>query len=226
MIWDFFDEIFCINLYSRDDRLVKSKKLFNELNIPITYHRVKKHPISGEIGCFESHLEIINYAYEKGSNNILIFEDDFITSPLYNIELIQEAVDFMDRNISWEIFYFGHQPDILWSSSNVVSPNIVKTHSTLNHSYAVSRKFMEKMYKQKYDGISIDKVFVKNDYSYALYPMPFYQDDIPTSKPIRYMRFFEFYSYYINHSVIELIIIISILIICIIICFRYYDKLV
>jgi len=224
MVWDFFDEIFCINLFSRDDRLEKSKKRFKNLGIPVTYHRVKKHPINGEIGCFESHLEIINYSYEKGYNNILIFEDDFIPSPSYKPELIQEAVDFMERNKSWEIFYFGHQPDILWSSSNVISRNIIKTHSTLNHSYAISRKFMEKMYKKSYDGIPIDKICLKNDNSYALYPMAFFQDelesDIESSKPIRYMKFFEDYSYYIGYSVTELIFIILFIIISIFVIYK------
>ena len=216
MIWTFFDEIFCINLLSRNDRLKRSKKLFDELNIPITYHRVKKHPMGGEIGCFESHIQIINYAYEKGYNNISIFEDDFIKSPSYNVKLIQEAIDFMERNTSWEIFYFGHQPDIFWNSSKIISSNIIKTHSTLNHSYAISRKFMEKMYNKIYNGEAIDKFFLKNNNSYALYPMIFYQDesdsDIKTSKAIRYMRFFELYSRYINYSIFEIIIFIVIFI--------------
>lgn len=225
MIWDFFDEIFCINLYSRNDRLIQSSKRFKELNIPITYHRVNKHPVSGEIGCFESHLEIINYAYEKQYNNILIFEDDFISSPYYNIKLIEEAIDFMERNTTWEIFYFGHQTDILWKSTSVISPNIIKTFSTLNHSYAISKRFIEKMYKKKYEGLSLDKIFLKNNNSYALYPMAFYQDetdsDIPTSKPIRYMRFIEIYARYINCSIIELIFLFIFIIIVIILIVKF-----
>lgn len=208
MIWDFFDQIFCINLYSRDDRLIKSKEIFDKLNIPVKYFRVNKHPISGEIGCFESHLQLINYGFETGCDHIMIFEDDFIPSPFYSEDLIKKAINFMENNTDWEIFYFGHQPDIFFNSSTNVSPNIIKTHSTLNHSYAVSKRLMKKLYKMEYKGEPIDKLFLKNEHSYALYPMTFYQDDlesdIPTSKPIRYMRFFEIYSYYINYSVVEI----------------------
>lgn len=216
MQWDYFDSIYCINLYSREDKLKKSSTTFRKLNIPVQYYRVNKHPTSGAQGCYESHLNIIRNAYNKGCRNVLIFEDDAIDSSYYDEKLVKIAIDFLKTTPDWEIFYFGHQPDILFNSSNVVSNNIMKTHSTLSHAYAVSRKYMKKILLsgkeiRPYDGTPIDKIYMINNNAYALYPMIFYQDmmgsDIETSKPIRGMRFFECWAYYVNYSVIEVVII-------------------
>lgn len=203
-VWNFFDMIYCINLYSRNDRLDRCKEFFNRMKIPVFFYRVHKHPISGAQGCYESHLSIFKDAYNRGYNNILIFEDDVIESPYFSIDLIQKGIDFMKKDKKWEIFYFGHQPDIFYNTNYPITNNILKTHSTLTHAYAVSKKYIEKMVDLPYFGMAIDKIFLQNKYSYAIYPMVFYQDensvsDIPTSAPIRGLRFTEIYSMYISY---------------------------
>ena len=211
MNWSFFDRIYCINLFTRTDRLEKSKEIFNKLEIPVEYYRVHKHLTDGARGCFESHISIIKKAYYEGCKNVLIFEDDIIESPYFSNLLIKKSIEFL-KITDWELFYFGHQPNILTNSTTVISPNIIKTQSTLTHSYAISRKYMKKLINITYEDIPIDKIYLKNNKSYALYPMAFYQDDsksdIVTSAPITNLHFFESYAYYINYSIIELIILI------------------
>jgi glycosyl transferase family 25 len=111
-MWKFFDAIYCINLYSRDDRMIRCKKMFEMLKIPASFYRVHKHPTDGARGCYESHLSVIRNAYYRGCKNILIFEDDVIESPLFDVKLIEKAIEFMQNNENWDIFYLGHQPDI------------------------------------------------------------------------------------------------------------------
>ena len=212
MIWNFFDGIYCINLDTRDDRLERSKKVFKKLNIPVEYYRVKKHPTNGAEGCFESHLSIIKKAYDDGCENVLIFEDDLIDNSFYDESLIKKAIKFMKKSSVWDIFYFGHIPDIFWKSSDKVCNNIIRTHSFLTHAYVVSRKYMKKLIGRKYKRDAIDEMYSKNKNAYALYPMIFYQDesdsDIPTSPGISIgvCRYFELYSYHVNISILNLIL--------------------
>lgn len=208
-MWNFFDQINCINLYTRNDRLIRSYKVFKKLGIPVIYYRVHKHSTDGVKGCYESHLSVIKNAYYNGCRNLLIFEDDVVESPYFSNKLIEKAINFMKENENWEIFYLGHQPNIFWKSSEVISDEIIKTQSTLTHAYVISRKYMEKIIDRSYDGIAIDQIYLKNQQSYALYPMAFYQDesdsDIPASAPIRGLRFSEIYAYNINYPIINLI---------------------
>ena len=209
-MWDFFDQIKCINLNTRDDKMIESSKVFKKLKIPVEYYRVDKHPTDGARGCYESHLSIIREAYYRGCKNVLIFEDDVIDSPYFEEKIISKAIDFMENNRDWDIFYFGHMPDIFSSSSTSISSNIIKTQSTLTHAYVVSRKYMKQLIDKEYSGIPIDKIYVRNENSYALYPMVFYQSesesDIATSSPIRGLRFSEFYAYHINYSITYLLL--------------------
>ena len=223
-MWKFFDQISCINLYSRDDRLEECQKVFKRLNIPCRVKRFHKHPNDGKKGCYESHLSVIRDAYVKGCENVLIFEDDVIESPYFDESLIEKAIEFMNNNNEWDIFYLGHQPDVFFSSSYAVSDYIMKTSSTLTHAYVMSRKFMKKMLNREYDDTAIDKVYLANENSYALYPMQFYQNesdsDITASAPIRGLRYSEFYAYHINYPILYFItLLISFIILIIVFIF-------
>ncbi len=221
MSWGFFDKIYCINLKTRNDRYKACKKLFRKLSIPVHFHRVDKHPISGAQGCYESHLSIIKDAYDKGYQHILIFEDDIMTNERYSTELLQHAFDFMSTNKDWELFYFGHCPDIMFYKTSNVNKHIMHTYSVLAHAYGVSRRHMEKILNSKhkeYHGIAIDEIYQNNDHSYALYPMIFEQNrevtsDIPTSHPLQGLRFKEDYCYIVNYPIMYWIILLIVIVV-------------
>lgn len=222
-MWE-FDSIVCINLYERDDRMKECEEVFRKLKIPGKVRRFHRNT-DGKRGCYESHLSVIKEAYENGCRNVLVFEDDFIPSPEYDEKYIKKAVEFMKQNDNWDIFYFGHQPDVFFSEAEVVEDNIMKCFSTLTHAYVLSRKFMKKIMNRPYDGTAIDKIFLKNENSYAIYPMQFYQNDsasdIAASAPIRGLRYSELYAYYINYPIFYFLAIFVTMLLIIIIFFIF-----
>lgn len=107
-IYDFFDDIVCINLDISKKRKQHCESIFNKFNIPVRYFTVQKHPYGGIYGCFDSHIQIVKSAYERGLDNILVFEDDVMLSPSYSEEKLAKAVEFMQYSDEWDIFYFGY----------------------------------------------------------------------------------------------------------------------
>ncbi len=75
--FDFFDEMYCINLDSRTDRWEHAQKEFKRAGI---LNRVKRFSaikeVDGRVGIIKSNLSIVKIAKAKGLNNVLVFEDD------------------------------------------------------------------------------------------------------------------------------------------------------
>ena len=105
--FDFFDEIFCINLDSRPDRWASFLKEAKRLGIA---HRVKKFSAivppskDGALGCKLSTLSIIKKAKNKNLKNFLILEDDvvFKKNALKNL-----SVSLSQLPADWDMFYLG-----------------------------------------------------------------------------------------------------------------------
>jgi len=105
--FDYFSEIYCINLDHRTDRWEQAQNEFEKLNIKdrvIRFSAIKEE--DGRLGIIKSNLEIIKLAKKKKLNNVLIFEDDikFINEnkPLENLK---NAIDQI--KIPWQLFYLG-----------------------------------------------------------------------------------------------------------------------
>ena len=107
-IYDFFDDIVCINLDISTDRRDQSIHYLNKLNIPIKFFTAKKHIKGGIYGCFDSHIQILLDAKRRNLNNILVFEDDFIPTASYNEDKLQIAIEFMKNNEEWDIFHLAY----------------------------------------------------------------------------------------------------------------------
>lgn len=107
-IYDFFDDVVCINLDISVDRKEHSQMFFDKFNIPARFYTAKKHPNGGMYGCFESHIEILKDAFARNLNNILVFEDDFLPTESYSEEKLQTAIDFMKSNEDWDILHLGY----------------------------------------------------------------------------------------------------------------------
>jgi GR25 family glycosyltransferase involved in LPS biosynthesis len=152
MGYEIFDDIVCISLEGNTDRQNRVTKVFESLNIHPRFSIAKKNPRGGRVGCFESHIDVIQEAYNKGSQTVLIFEDDVILTPGYNETLLNVATTFMQKNTQWEIFQLG------WGVNGIektpvyllklltmpqIDSNIYKFCAILTHAYAISRKGME-----------------------------------------------------------------------------------
>lgn len=157
MVYDYFEDIVCINLDISFDRRMQSQKYFNEYNIPARFYTVQKHPKGGRYGCFDSHMKIIKDAYERGLNNILVFEDDFMPTAAFTEEKIAEAVHFMRTHDDWDIFYLGygtvkmdnrHLIPTSIVGADVYSINIVQYNPHLTQCLCYSRKAMHKLLQE------------------------------------------------------------------------------
>jgi GR25 family glycosyltransferase involved in LPS biosynthesis len=104
--FDYFKNIYCINLDRRTDRWLDVQEEFKSVGI---LDRVNRFPAiespDGRLGLVKSFLHLFKLAREKNMENILIFEDDvkFINNPLENLDkALKQSVDF-----KWSMFYLG-----------------------------------------------------------------------------------------------------------------------
>ncbi len=175
MLWNKIGPAYCINLRTRKDRFNEASKTFKKLKLNVNFHIVDKHPNGGSQGCFESHIQIITDAYNKGYERCIIFEDDVTPTSKINNKAIRKCIRFMNTNKNWNIFYLGVLPDIRRKKTQVVEDGIYKLQGICTHAYVIHRRLMEKMVNMKYIGITIDYLYMQLDECYAIYPTLFYQ---------------------------------------------------
>jgi hypothetical protein len=138
--FDFFDEIYCINLDKRVDRWNSAKEQFKKLGIvnkvkrfsaiecvdretrnsiaknyykrPIKNRKLSRHklPVCGAIGCATSHIEVIKKAKSNGSKNVFVFEDDFKIFDSF-YEYEEKIILNLNKQKDWELFYAGWEYD-------------------------------------------------------------------------------------------------------------------
>ena len=148
--FDFFEEIYVINLDTRTDRWEHAQKEFEKVGI---LDRVKRYSAikhqDGRIGLILSNLDIIKDAKKRNLKNVLIFEDDFeflVDNPL---EVLQTSLD-RAKDIKWHLFYLGantHQKLIKIAPNLILLKKAFATHS-LAYSELSYNNFI-----YKYDGI-------------------------------------------------------------------------
>ena len=184
-IYKLVDEIYCINLISRPDRYKIMKDFEKEEKIKLNFFRPEKHPEGGRIGCFTSHITIIQNAYDSGKNLILIFEDDIIKTPSYKDICYNEINDFIINNQNWEMLQLGsftfNPIDSLLVPMNTKYKNISQHNSMLASSYIIKRKGMKKIldtYKEYINTEQIDGFYqiIFNKTMYNIIPVIFDQD--------------------------------------------------
>ena len=221
-IWSFFGSIRCINLRSRKDRFEQAQSVFTAYSIPVTWFFTDRHPNGGIQGCFESHLSCISQSYLKGDETCLIFEDDVVDSVYAkNTKLLQEAINFMNNNQTWELFYLGTCPDILGSKTYSVRsyPSVLNMRSLCTHAYVIHRRYMEKIIKTSFSNVPIDYIYLFNQQAYGIYPSIFYQrasgsdisGDFWNLIPVKHLwfRLIEIYAKYINRPIRKIVGILS-----------------
>jgi len=149
--FDYFSEIWCINLPERTDRLEHSMKEFEKAGIQ---DKVKIFPAirepDGRVGVIKSNLAIVKSAKEKNLKNVLIFEDDveFIVD---DPQLCLEKTISQIEGIKWYLFYLGantHQKLIKFKPNLILLKNAFAVHSM-----AYSNLSYDKIIK-KYDGLN------------------------------------------------------------------------
>ncbi|MFD0749288.1 glycosyltransferase family 25 protein [Mucilaginibacter calamicampi] len=110
----FFDQIYCINLESRPDRLAQFKENYAALGtaaISIVKAVNGKEIAAGDwehgpgaLGCRLSHLNIYKEALHSGYSRILVLEDDVVIGRKFRAQLTQLLDCTHD---DWDMIYFG-----------------------------------------------------------------------------------------------------------------------
>ena len=151
-MYDFFDDVVCINLDISEDRRHHAQDIFDHLQIPARFFTVTKHKNGGMYGCFDSHIQIIKDAYKRNLNNILVFEDDFLPTDSYSHENLSNVIHFMKDNNDWDIFYLGysvlkddHNGMSTIINSRYYSKTIVQYNPFCTHALCYSRKAMKRI---------------------------------------------------------------------------------
>jgi len=154
-VWDYFDEIYCINLDHRTDRWEHAKKEFDSVGLLDKVKRfsaIKEN--DGRVGVIKSNLAIVKMAKDKGLKNVLIFEDDvhFLNNP---VDSLEKAISQIG-NLDWWLFYLGantHEPLQFFSKSR---PNLlILKNAYAVHSMAYSKNAYD-FFIRKYEGL--DKI--------------------------------------------------------------------
>lgn len=115
---EYFDQIYIINLASRQDRLMEMQAEFHRVGIDFNHRKIRvftaikpeSHegwPTAGTKGCYLSHLGVLKDAKNHNYERILILEDDVSFTQYFDI-LMRETITQL-KNHPWNIFYGGYR---------------------------------------------------------------------------------------------------------------------
>jgi len=153
-VWDFFDEIWCINLDHRTDRWEKVQKEFDSVGLLSRVQRFSaiKHS-DGRIGIIKSNLALMKMAKEKNLKNILIFEDDvhFINDSIGTLTNALEQIG----TLKWSTIYLGANTHTKLEIITHSKPNILQLKNAFAaHSIAYNNNVFN-IFINKYEGLEI-----------------------------------------------------------------------
>jgi GR25 family glycosyltransferase involved in LPS biosynthesis len=139
---DYFDEICCLTLIGRKDRLDAAGKEFKKFNTTTLVSCLNSVPAMGgyaerETAAALSHIEVIEYAQTQGYNNVMVVEDDV---QFHNRDQFQAVIDEL-KTVEWDLFYFGAN---ICNTITQVSPHLGRlSHAQAMHAYAVNACFFD-----------------------------------------------------------------------------------
>lgn len=174
---------FCLNLDYRVDRWEEVQKEFKEVGLnPLRVSGVvggtSFNDLSrGQWGCLQSHKKVLEMGLQTGAKEFLVFEDDVVFSPDFNILYTEWSQDIPQN---WELVNFGVR---LSGPSEQVSTNVLRTYGTCNaHAYLIRKSYAEFLVKGSfYDGYHgpADAAICcgsSRDSSYGFAPMLIWQE--------------------------------------------------
>ena len=140
---DFFPHKVCINLDKRNDRWERMQARFKQhaiaqvVRFPALDAQNLKIPsiwddFPGAYGCLRSHLAVVEQAREQARPSILIFEDDVVLDPQFNLKFTEYIHQLPD---DWDMVLFGA---IHGLPLDRISRNVMRvTHSLSTYAYAL-----------------------------------------------------------------------------------------
>jgi GR25 family glycosyltransferase involved in LPS biosynthesis len=142
-----FECAFCINLHCRKDRYDHVMGEFEKLGcvnqvemLSAIEHRY------GMVGCSLSHLECVKIAKARGMKSVLIFEDDIVVTPLFDL-VYQRTLEQL-KTKDWSVFHFGA---MLMNIAQLEEPNLMRIgYNWAAHAVAIHERAYDFII-EKYD---------------------------------------------------------------------------
>ena len=143
--FDFFEEIYCINLDHRTDRWGHAQEEFEKLGIKDRVKRFSaiKHN-DGRIGLIKSNLKIVKDVKKRNLKNVLIFEDDVKILWKNNpMETLSAALSQL--NSDWDMFYLGANTHrkLIKINKNLILLKFAYATQSISFNSKVYDKFIE-----------------------------------------------------------------------------------
>ncbi len=148
--FDYFDNVYCVNLEHRTDRKMNILSECDKYNLgEVQFFKAingnllnVNYPIlKGNVGLIMSNIEIIKDAKEKNYEKILILEDDcYFTDEIKNIN---EYIEKLPED--WDMFYLGGNHNIGWLGTQppkIINDKIVKLHYTFTTHFVAIKNNM------------------------------------------------------------------------------------
>lgn len=154
--WQHVGNIYCINLYERDDRYEHAQKEFDRVGLldRVCFHRVHRHSTSGVLGLFNSFLEVLKIEYEKYTDcvipkPIVIFEDDlvFLQDRMHYLDELAQLIKGSTYE-DWDTIRLGHVKPCFVER---VSDNVFRGNALHTHAVVYSPRFVERIVKARID---------------------------------------------------------------------------
>ena len=151
-----FEKAFVINLPFKTDRLEifqKSvPKCFGDVEVwPAVHGDSIRHPDwwhsgAGAWGCYRSHLQILEYCYQRQIESYVVFEDDAIFKPDSD-ESTRRFFDSLPAD--WEMAYLGGQllHEIQHPPRRVNAEVMIPYNVNRTHCFSVHRRGYERLYR-------------------------------------------------------------------------------
>lgn len=114
--WSVFKKsVYCINLVERDDRYNAVKTELERVGLlsETEFYRAARSKVSGAVGCYTSHVNVLRAARTKGLDFALILEDDLcfdIDGLRKFLPRVSHYLESHRGDSSWDILYLGHMP--------------------------------------------------------------------------------------------------------------------
>ena len=141
---EFFPHKVCINLDRRGDRWERMQARFAQHNIaPVVRFPALDgksldipsgwHDFPGAYGCLRSHLNVVEQARDEARQSVLIFEDDAVFDPAFNIRFAEYITQMPE---DWDMILFGGMHG---EPPTGVSTNVTRVrHSLSTYTYALN----------------------------------------------------------------------------------------
>lgn len=161
------DQVFCINLKTRPDRLVLIKQELQKVGLStVRFHQPDKDPRGGKQGVYLSHQHIATTALSENLSYVCIFEDDVKFLPHRLTAISQREMElFLMECSEWDVLYLGHNPLTVQPTTR---KGIIRCHSFATHAYILSQAGMKKLVETEYNGTAIDVLYQQQFKCYAL----------------------------------------------------------